>query len=255
VFVLRRGLDDRGKLRSVITVDEARGLRGFFSLSAADGGRRVVVVDAADEMNPNAANAILKLLEEPPAGAHLLLVAHQPARLLPTVRSRCRVLRFASLGSADMGRALGSIGLETPDPAGLAALSEGSVGEAARLTGLGGLEAYADLVACLGTLPRLDRARAVALAEGARGPLLVDLLGTLLARLARAGLGPVAEAAPGEGALLARLAPDARAARLWAGLHAETLARARAGLAVNLDPAALLLDMLLAIEEAARAAS
>lgn len=253
VFVLKRGLDDRGKLRSVITVDEARGLRGFFALSATDGGRRVVIVDAADELNANAANAILKLLEEPPAGAVLLLVAHQPARLLPTVRSRCRVLRFAALGPADMGRALGSVGLEAPDPAALGALAEGSVGEAARLAGLGGLEAYAEMVALLGTLPRLDRARAVALAEGGRG-LLIDLLGLLLARLARAGLGAIPEAAPGEGALHARLSPDARAARVWAGLHAEALGRARAGLAVNLDPAALILDMLLAIEEAARAA-
>ena len=67
-------------------------MRGFFGLSAADGGRRVVIVDAADELNPNAANALLKLLEEPPARATLLLGRHQPARLLPTIRSRCRTL-------------------------------------------------------------------------------------------------------------------------------------------------------------------
>lgn len=87
LFVLRRGLNDKGDgWRSQITVDEARRLKGFFQMSAADGGRRVVIIDAADEMNVSAANAILKGLEEPPARTTLLLVAHQPARLLPTIR-------------------------------------------------------------------------------------------------------------------------------------------------------------------------
>ncbi|MDE3122347.1 MAG: DNA polymerase III subunit delta', partial [Paracoccaceae bacterium] len=83
---IRRSLDDKtGRLRSVIVVDDVRDLKGFFHLSAADGGRRVVIVDTADEMNPNAANALLKELEEPPKGAILLLVSHQPWRLLPTI--------------------------------------------------------------------------------------------------------------------------------------------------------------------------
>jgi len=91
LFLLRRPWDAKAeRLRQEITVDEVRKLRSFFGLSVADGGRRVVIVDAADEMNVNAANALLKLLEEPPANTVILLVSHQPSRLLPTIRSRCR---------------------------------------------------------------------------------------------------------------------------------------------------------------------
>ena len=98
--LVRRGWDEKAKrLKTVITVDEIRDLKQFFALSSADGGRRVVIVDSADEMNPNAANALLKLLEEPPARTTLLLISHQPSRLLPTIRSRCRELRLAPLGA------------------------------------------------------------------------------------------------------------------------------------------------------------
>ncbi|WP_210526941.1 DNA polymerase III subunit delta' [Rubellimicrobium arenae] len=262
LFVLRRGIDDRGNLRSVITVEEARKLRDFFGLSAADGGRRVVIVDPADELNPNAANAILKLLEEPPARATLILVAHQPARLLPTIRSRCRLLRLSPLGAEDLGRAMEAIGLATDAPGPLAELAGGSVGNAVRLVADGGLELYGDLVGLLSGIPRMDRSRAIRLAESCAGRaegrfgLLVDLLDLLLTRMARAGLqGPPPEAAPGEATLLARMAPHDRAARAWAERQATASARARQGRAVNLDPAALVLDMLLQIEQTARTAA
>lgn len=267
LFVLRRGPDDKGSLRTVITVEEARRLRDFFGLSAADGGRRVVIVDAADELNANAANAILKLLEEPPARATLLLVAHQPARLLPTIRSRCRTLRLSPLGPADLGRALAAIGrldesvvAEVPE---LAELAGGSVGAAVRLADEDGLPLYGEILGLVAGSARMDRQEAIRLAESCAGKaavrfeLVLDLLDILLARLARAGLlgPPPVEAAKGEGALLARLSPHDRAARAWAERQAEASARARAGRAVNLDPAALVLDMLLEIERTARAAA
>lgn len=263
LFVLRRGVDDKGNLRSVITVEEARRLRDFFNLSAADGGRRVVIVDAADELNPNAANAILKLLEEPPARATLLLVSHQPARLLPTIRSRCRTLRLHPLGAQDLVSALASIGLTTDAPEALAELAAGSVGHAVRLIADGGLDLYAELLALFAGLPRMDRPRAIRLAESCAGPkagdrfaLTLDLLDLLLTRLARAGLqGPPPEAAKGEAPILARLSPHDAAARAWAERQALASARARQGRAVNLDPAALLLDMLLQIEQTARTAA
>ena len=78
-------------------VDDIRKLNRFFGLSATDGGRRVVIVDAADDMNVSAANALLKMLEEPPARTTMLLISHQPSRLLPTIRSRCRTLRLSPL--------------------------------------------------------------------------------------------------------------------------------------------------------------
>jgi len=263
LFVLKRGPNDKGDgWKSQITVDEARKLKGFFQLSAADGGRRVVIVDPADELNPNAANAILKLLEEPPPLVTLLLLAHQPARLLPTIRSRCRVLRLAPLGPEDLSAALTQAGAE-PD-AGLSVLAAGSVGTAIRLSLAGGAALYAEIVRLLETLPRLDRAAAGRLADscGGRGAadrfaLFLDLADLFLARLARAGImgTPATEGAPGEAALLARLSPDDRAARHWAATQQELQGRARHGQAVNLDPAGLILDMLLRIEEAARIAA
>lgn len=260
--LIRRSLNDQGKMRQVIAVEDVRALRDFFGMSAVDGGRRVVIVDAADEMNPNAANALLKLLEEPPAGAVLLLIAHQPSRLLPTIRSRCRELRLDTLGAADMSAALEqALGDAGADGAALAQLSGGSVGEAIRILSDDGLTLYAQLMAVMGGLPAMDRPRLRALADSvagrgneARFDLLVRLVDMAMARLARAGASGRAlpEAATGEAALIARLAPDAAAARRWAELAADLGARARQGRAVNLDPAALVLDMFLRMENAAR---
>ena len=166
LLVVRRGPDDKGNLRRDITVDVMRRLHGFFGLSAADGGQRVVIVDAADEMNTkNAANALLKALEEPPANATLLLVSHQPSRLLPTIRSRCRDLRLSALGADDFAAALAQAGVDG-DPATLAELSGGS-GRPKRWNWhlAAGAEIYAEMVALFATLPRMDRARALRLAE------------------------------------------------------------------------------------------
>jgi DNA polymerase-3 subunit delta' len=237
-------------------------MKSFFALTAADGGRRTAIIDALDEMNTAAANALLKLLEEPPENVTLFLIAHQPARLLPTIRSRCRELRLTPLGPQDLADALTQAGGEVApeDRTALAELSGGSVGEAFRLTNLDGLKLYAALIRLFATLPRLDRPQALALAElaAARGAvetfdLLVTLIDLFLARLARYGatgtLPP--EAAPGESQLLQRLAPHPLAARAWADLAQSLSARARRGKAVNLDPAALLMDMLLKVDETA----
>ncbi|MBM3606380.1 MAG: DNA polymerase III subunit delta', partial [Alphaproteobacteria bacterium] len=111
--LIRRPWDDKtGRLRTEITVDEIRRLLSFFHLSAAEGGRRVAIIDAADDMNIAAANALLKALEEPPTDALILLVAHQPAGLLPTIRSRCRTLRLAPLKPAQMGGILSGMGID-----------------------------------------------------------------------------------------------------------------------------------------------
>ena len=264
-FLLRRPWDDTARPprhSQVITVDEVRRMKAFFTLAAADGGRRTAIVDSADEMNPQAANALLKLLEEPPRGVTLLLVSHQPARLLPTIRSRCRELRLGPVGAADMAQALAAAGIEPVDPAALAILSGGAVGEAIRIANLDGLRLYAQLVALMETLPRLDRPRAIALAEagGGRGAeatfdLILRLIEIFLSRLARSGSTGIVppEATRGEAALIARLAPHPRAARLWADLAQTLAARARRGKAVNLDPAALLMDTVLKIDATAAA--
>ena len=263
LFLLRRPYDDKAaRLKQDITVDEVRRMKSFFTLSAADGGHRVAIIDAVDDMNTSAANALLKLLEEPPARVTLLLVAHQPARLLPTIRSRCRELRLGPLSPADLSEALTAAGGEvaSQDRIALAELAGGSVGAAFAMTNLDGLNLYARLIRLFATLPRLDRPQALALADAgaARGAeaqfeLIVTLIDLFLARLARAGTTghPAPAAAPGEADLIARLSPNPIIARHWAELAQSIGLRARRGKAVNLDPAALLLDMVLRIDEAA----
>ena len=263
LFLLRRPWDDKTeKLRAEITVDETRALRNFLGLSAADGGRRVVLIDAADDLNRNAANAILKLLEEPPPKVTFLIVTHQPAGLLPTIRSRTRDLRLSSLPADLLARAMHQAGAEIKDAAPLAELAGGSVGEAFRLTHLQGLDQYGRLVRLLATLPQLDRPMARVLADQASDrkrpeafDLTVTLIDLFLARLARAGTTREVppEAAPGEAALIERLAADPAIAREWADLAQHLGLRARKAKAVNLDPSALILDMFLRMEETAAA--
>ncbi|MGY6632385.1 MAG: DNA polymerase III subunit delta' [Alkalilacustris sp.] len=262
LLLLRRNWDpERKRLPTRIGVEEARRLQGFLGFSAADGGWRAVIVDAADDMTPEAANALLKLLEEPPPRTALFLVCHRPAALLPTIRSRCRPLALAPLGAGDMARALTQAGIEVDDAPAVTELAHGSVGAAVGLVMLEGTALYARLLELMAGLPRgVDRTALLALIQTAtsrgaeaRRDLLFDLIGQWLMRTARTGAGqpPQAETAPGEAALAARLAPDAAAARAWAETQARLAARARAGLAVNLDPAGLLLDMVREIEAVA----
>ncbi|SLN67096.1 DNA polymerase III subunit delta' [Roseisalinus antarcticus] len=262
LHVLRRGPNDKGdRLSAEIRAEVVRGMKRFFQMSATDGGRRAVIVDAADEMNVAAANSLLKELEEPPARTTLLLVAHRPSRLLPTIRSRCRELRLSLLGPEDLARALDQSGIDIPETEAMTALSGGSVGEAIRLVQGDGLALYADLVRLFSDLPRLDRPAALKLADScagrqndARFEMALDLVDRFLSRTARAGLmgEPAVQGAPGEARLLTRLAPEVRAARTWANLSQTLIDRSRHGRAVNLDPASLILDMVFKIEETAR---
>ena len=257
--ILRRPVDDKtSKLKTVIPVDTVRELRRFFSLSAGGNGRRVVIVDCTDEMNANAANALLKVLEEPPQDAVLLLVTHQPSRILPTIRSRCRTLACTPLSPEDLQHAFAqALPEQTFDP-GLTALVAGSVGQAAKLSLTGGADTYGAIVSLCQGLPQLDRSALLKLANSTgrasdgRLEQLLDLLDLFLARLARAGVSPpVQEAARGEAAVFARLCPGPAAARIWADAQLELSQRAWQGKTANLDPSSLILDMGLKIEETA----
>jgi DNA polymerase-3 subunit delta' len=142
LLVLKRPNDEKtGKLKTVIGVDEIRRLGPFFGLTAAEGGWRVAIVDAADEMNDNAANALLKILEEPPPRGMLILVAHAPGRQLPTIRSRCQRLDLKPLDDAVLRGALKTFlpDANDGDLATLAHLAEGSLGLALRLADEDGL--------------------------------------------------------------------------------------------------------------------
>ncbi|MCL2429484.1 MAG: DNA polymerase III subunit delta', partial [Alphaproteobacteria bacterium] len=107
LLTVERSYDEkRNRIRTQIAVDEVRRIPSFMRLTPAEGGWRVTVVDGAQDMNQNAANALLKILEEPPPRSVLLIVCDAPGRLLPTIRSRCTRLRLSPLDEATMGRLL-----------------------------------------------------------------------------------------------------------------------------------------------------
>ena len=133
MLTIERGYDPKRKrMRTTIAVDDVRRVVPFMHLTAAEGGWRVVVIDGAEEMNTASANALLKVLEEPPPRAVLLLVCSSPGRLLPTIRSRCRRLRLGPLDEAPMNTLLRQyLPSLTDDERGrLATLAEGSPGRA-----------------------------------------------------------------------------------------------------------------------------
>ena len=132
--VLKRRYDTKTKkFRSEISVEDTRDILALFSKTSAFGGWRVIIVDAADDLNNASANALLKTLEEPPKKAIFLLVTHQPQRLLPTIRSRCRTLTFSPLDDDDLLTLLPKISpLKEMDQAALLH-ARGSVKRALRL--------------------------------------------------------------------------------------------------------------------------
>src|SRR6266481_2420199 len=168
LLTVERAYDPRRhRLRSEIVVEDTRAIAGFFRLTAAEEGWRIVIVDGAEEMNRNAANALLKILEEPPRRALLLLVSHSPGRLLPTVRSRCRRFPLAPLPKATVTELLARYRPEL-DPAAAAAvtaLAEGSIGRALDLTAAGGVELYRAVLALLARERGIDPAALHAFAD------------------------------------------------------------------------------------------
>src|SRR5665213_3453397 len=129
VLLIERAYDEKRKRRrSEIVIDDVRRIGEFLHLTPAEGGWRIVIVDGADEMNRNAANALLKVLEEPSARARLLITSASPGRLLPTIRSRCRHLSLDVLAHDQIDDLLRKYrpGLSRDESAGLIALADGS---------------------------------------------------------------------------------------------------------------------------------
>ena len=159
LLTLERTLNDKGVMGTVISVNQARETLPFFGSTAAVEGWRVCVVDTVEELNANAANALLKVLEEPPARALFLLISHMPARVLATIQSRCRKLPLRPLSTDDaVLAAANAADLNSNDPALRAAaeLAEGSVARALTLLGGDALSLHQRTLDLLNTLPRVD---------------------------------------------------------------------------------------------------
>lgn len=262
-LAVERGINENtGKPRSEIVVGDVRNIGGIMSLTPAEGGWRAVVVDAADEMNHHAANALLKVLEEPPARALVILVSHAPGRLLPTIVSRCRRLALPALADDDVAALLAAYRADLPaaDRAALVGLAEGSIGRALALADEGGVGLYRELAALLVTLGRIDVGALHALGDrvgraGAEEAFLTvtDLLRWWLGRLILFGARGHAPpgAPPDDEALMERLAPAAgldRWLEVWEKIN-RLLARASGA---NLDRKQVFLNAFFALERAAR---
>ena len=150
--------ENTGKFRTEIVVDNVRTIGSFFHFTAGEGGWRVVVIDCADEMNINAANAVLKVLEEPPPKALLLLISHNPGQLLGTIRSRCRKLSLQPLENKIVSSLVHGWQPDFDEASveALVTLADGSPGRALVLADKGGLEIYHEMMSLLETLPKLD---------------------------------------------------------------------------------------------------
>ncbi len=264
VFLARRPWDPKTKrLKTAITVEEIRKLKSFFTLSAADGGWRIAIIDAADEMNVAAENALLKVLEEPPAKTLIMLISHQPSKLLPTIRSRCRELRCQTLVPEALEQVMTQAGFSAEgNVEALTELSGGSAGQAIDLLANDGLPLYSDIISLIGSAPRMNRPRILALGDRcagrgneARYDMTVRLTTLALSRLALSGAKGSSGAITGEAELAARLSANPYQAREWAGLVQEITGRIAHARAVNLDPAQVILDTFLNIDATAGRAS
>ncbi len=195
VLHLTRPYDDKRKVfKTMLTVEEIRRVSRFVTTTQHDGGWRVVIVDSADDMNAAAANALLKNLEEPPAKTLFIVISHAPGRLLPTIRSRCQLVRLGPLEPDDLAKAVSqATGGPAFDPAAVSA-ADGSVRAALLAVNHGGLELAAAADALL-SARSFDPAAALKLGEAVSGRdgdipfrlLMQHLLGRLAKSAKKAG--------------------------------------------------------------------
>ena len=251
LLVVERTIDQKTeRLRSLVRVEDARQASHFFSLSPAMGGWRVCIVDAADDLNSESANSLLKVVEEPPARSVFLIVAHAPGRLLATIRSRAIKLDLKPLATPSVVEAMRTLGAgedsSAEELAAIAALSQGSPGRALDLIGSQGARLFlkfqdvasrpppfarAPLLEIAGHMKRLD--------AGEDFPVFSDLLSDWVAAAAR-------ERAVSEGVC---------AAQPWARAHQDIGHSIRRANVLNLDRRQVLLEAFASIEEAARLGS
>lgn len=230
LLVLEREAEGVAARRN-IPVDEARRLPEFFAKSPAVAPYRVAIIDAADDLNTHAANAVLKTLEEPSARGVLFLVSHAPGRLPPTLRSRCRRLAFAPWPEVKLAAFVAErTGLGARDATRLARMAQGAPGRALALHDAGALELDERVQAVLARMPRPDGSALLSLVDGFRGGQGAQRFALTLDRLAaRLGERAAERAALGDTSAADRWAEAAeRAAQLPGEAEVLNLDRADA---------------------------
>jgi DNA polymerase-3 subunit delta' len=245
LLVLERVVNEKtGKLFTETRVEQVRASVSFFGSTAGEGGWRVAIVDPIEDLNRNGINALLKVLEEPPQRALLLLMTDAPGRVLPTIRSRCRTLILRPLAAEDVARATAAALGETKisdEIRTAAAAADGSVGRALRLLEGDALELREQMVAVLERLPDLDPRALHALGDeiaGTDAESLAAFMDTV-----NAWLGDRLKTAPQEARRLARIA------EVWSSVNKA----GRETEAYNLDRKPFVFSVFGQLAEAARA--
>jgi DNA polymerase III subunit delta' len=266
LLLLRRPWDPKAKRHTAsIPIDEVRRLRMFLGHKAEGDAWRVVLVDTADDLAAAAANALLKSLEEPPPRTVFILLSSEPGRLLPTIRSRCRLLNLAPLAPDDLKAAVGqaltaSESGNPPSPGEwprLIELSQGSVRRALNATSTGGLKIYERVLATVSALPKIDWAAVHTLSDEMAGAAaeqkfeqFYEFLMDLLSRLVRAQA--TGSGTPADLALACQLMSDGRLPA-FAAAWSDIAATKSEAMALNLDRKGLIMDTVTRLATAASA--
>jgi DNA polymerase-3 subunit delta' len=246
LITAERGINTKtGKIRGDIVIDDIRGIISFFSRTSSEGGWRIAIVDAADEMNANAANALLKVLEEPPEKSILFLVAHSPGRLLPTIRSRCRTLELNPLSNDSVKAMLAhrypEMDMQTMNT--LMALSAGAPGRAIEMERLGGAQIYAKTFKAISSVPALNipnihqlAVELAAVKADAEYRLFIQIFTAFIERITKAKVldDPTIEIINNENQQLSRISSMARVDK-WLELWEKVGHLIQRADAVNLD--------------------
>lgn len=244
LLALQRVVNEKtGKLFTVTRVEDVRRTVPFFGSTAGEGGWRVAIVDPLEDLNREGENALLKVLEEPPPRALLLLVSHAPGRVLPTIRSRCRTLILRPLAAEDVARAVAAAtaeGAGADEVRDAAAAADGSVGRALMLLEGDALELRRQVVGLLDRLPALDPRALHALGDQIAGTQAETLAAFMDA--VNAWLSAHLKKEPKEGSRLARIAD------VWTSVNRAM----READAYNLDRKPLVFSVFEQLAEAAR---
>ena len=262
VYIVRRGYNEKRKaFFKNISIEDVRKLQSYCSLSIADGGKRIIIIDTADDLNKSSSNALLKLLEEPPKNTIFLLISHQPNLLLPTIKSRCQKLSFSNLDQTDLGAVLTAIGckIEPSDEVSLSILSKGSAGAACRLINSNCINLYRDILNIASSLPNLNTNKILQLSQNyfakakpSEFEIFIEMMQHFFSRLCKTGVmqKPVLPSVTdNEAKIMKSLCPNLKSARLWSDVANISLAKLNKGYLLNIDIESLILDAFIYLEE------
>ncbi len=262
VYIVRRGYNEKRKtFFKNISIEDVRKLQSYCSLSIADGGKRIIIIDTADDLNKSSSNALLKLLEEPPKNTVFLLISHQPNLLLPTIKSRCQKLSFSNLDQTDLGAVLRAIGckIEPSDEVSLSILSKGSAGAACRLINSNCINLYRDILNIASSLPNLNTNKILQLSQNyfAKAKpnefeIFIEMMQHFFSRLCKTGVMQkplLPSVTDNETKIMKSLCPNLKSARLWSEAANISLAKLNKGYLLNIDIESLIIDAFIYLEE------